>query len=308
MIKFYLTLLLELALAPLLYPLNSLKNHLGKNDKGKQALRAKPIADEIIYAIHEWAGYPPIRKKKIAYVNKEFTCGLRFQLQRIYAYKGQRSIRKILTVSDYNTQYFTSLKETERIDEALEIYPVENKAMDFSGYAYVCHNLIDWNKEQAIFLTNSSVNCQIDHFIDDYVDLLVKYKNIGLIGVSYSTKIYQSLIKNNFNPHLQSFFLLTTTSVLKELLAINNGLFPGENESYKASIIRFGEIKLSKLVQSLGYDIAFVSEDGNLNLFPKKNWLFNGYQKWKLPHGDYRLWNVHPNKIYKYEKAYQTIG
>jgi len=163
--------------------------------------------------------------------------------------------------------------------------------------AYVCHNIINEHKEQVVFFTNSSVDNYINCFIDTYAELFEKYKNLGLIGVSFSTKIYQSLLKNNFNPHVQTFFWVTKTSVIKRVMEKNGGRVPGENENYKLSIIRFGEAKLTKLVQKLGYDVAVVSEDENLEFFPPNNLYNNGFHQWKLPYGDYRLNNKFPNRI-----------
>lgn len=301
MIKFYLIILIELLLFPILFVWNLAKRLLSrfvsvKKDKVRNTI---PIDNEIIYAVHEWAGYPPVREKMIRYVNKTFICGLKFQLQRIKLYQGKYKLRPIITVSGANEKYLTDLKQSEDICSNTEIIPVENYAMDFSGYSYICHHILDINKEQVVFLTNSSVNNSISPFIDEYVQLFKTFPNLGLVGVSCSSMIYQSLVKNNFNPHLQSFFLVSKTSVIKKVLKINNNLLPGEKENYKLSIIRFGEVRLTKLVQKLGYDVALVSENGELVFFPDNNIFNSGYYDWKLPHGDYRLYHQFPNQINK---------
>ncbi|WP_131555216.1 hypothetical protein [Sphingobacterium deserti] len=244
-----------------------------------------------MYHVHEWCGYPFERKKTIKYVNKTFDCGLRYSLEKIKAYSGQYSIRKILTLSDYNEPYVANLSREEYFDDNTEIYKVENSSMDFSGYSFLTKKLISETKNQLVFFTNSSVNAIPADFLDSYVDTFIANKNLGLLGISYSSKIYQSLVKNNYSPHIQSFFFLTSIEVLKEILDANKGFFPGETERYKLSIIRFGEIELSNIVRKLGYDLGVVTEDGKLLVLP------DSYYPKILVDGDYRLFAKDPNRI-----------
>ena len=282
MIRFYLFVVFE-------YMLNimHIKKHMGVKAGKKQ--RNPILSDEVIVHTHEWSGYPFERHKVIKYTANKFLCGLRFHFERLQHYKGHRPIRNILTVSDLDDSYSERLKCEKFFDKSVEIYGVPNRGMDFGGYGFVVKNLIAGDNKY-IFLTNTSVNADSDVFIDEYIDLFRRHRNLGLLGISYSSKVYQSLIKNNYTPHVQSFFLLTTTDILRELTAANGGVFPGENEEYKLSIIRFGEARLSQIILSLGYDIGIINEEGKLQLLPVQ-------KDSSLVEGDYRLFVKKPNFI-----------
>lgn len=256
----------------------------------------KPI-NSVIYLIHEWSKYPIKRDKKVNRI-PEFECGLLYQIQRVDRYKGNKKIQKYLTISDYSSDYLKYLKVNGIMLDDYNVIPVPNRGMDFSGYSYLVKSIIDFDQNQIIFLTNTSVEKDISEFIDDYVGIFEKYPSLGLLGISYSTIISQSLIKNKFTPHLQSFFLVSRSHILKQVVELNNGNFPGENETLKYSIIRFGEIKLSKLIQKLGYELAVIEPGGKIYFFPKAKMFCNGYNTWDLPYGDRRLTNNSPNRIY----------
>lgn len=299
MIKFYLIVCIELLFSPLLYLWEELKKLIGKyrSDETNYRLNTREINNEVIFIVHEWAGYPFVRQKTIKYVNHKFYCGLKFHFDRLVAYKGKYKLRKILTISDCTGQYLLNLEKAEFYNNGYEIYQVDNKVMDFSGYAYACENLLDAQKEQVVFLTNTSVDSAIIASFDDFIELLKNNPEFGLLGISYSTKIYQTFIRNNFRPHLQSFFLVSRSSVLQELIAANKGHFPGSTEDYKLSIIRFGEVKITEMIQKLGYKVGVIAEDGKLHTLPDHGMFHNGFSKWKLPMNDYRLHAIYPNRI-----------
>lgn len=299
--KFYLSIIFELLLFPLFYLWEEFRNLISSKNI-KQYIypiaesEIEPIND-VIYLIHEWGKYQIKRKKRINII-PEFECGLLYQIQRLDRYKGVKKIQKYLTISDYSNEYLKCLENNGIMLKDYNVIPVQNKGMDFAGYSYLTKNIIDSTQNQIVFLTNTSIEKGISDYIDEYISFFEKYPNLGLLGISYSTRISQSLIKNKFSPHLQSFFLVSRSQVLKQVVELNNGKFPGEKETLKYSIIRFGEIKLSNLISKLGYDLAVIEPDGNINFLPKDKILNNGYNAWKLPYGDRRLTNNSPNRIY----------
>ncbi|MBC8986173.1 hypothetical protein H9X96_10350 [Pedobacter sp. N36a] len=305
MIKFYFLIGLELIFSPFLYLFEWLKKINGKFIKSSRQKRVDgtPIGNEILFVVHEWAGYPFTREKTIKYINKTFACGLKFHFDRLSNYDGKYNLRKILTISDCNDDYVANLKKQDFFTEDFEIYPVLNKAMDFSGYSFAIDKLVDSNKEQIVFLTNTSVDSMVVPFIDQYVNIFKSDPSLGLLGISYSTKIYQTLIKNNFRPHLQSFFLVSRSSVLKELVKSNGGSLPGSEEDYKLSIIRFGEVQITEQIQKLGFKVAVITEDKELYTLPDSGPFYNGFFNWKLPFNDYRLSVTHPNRINEFKKS-----
>ena len=271
------------------YILNLLNLKSGVSIKAKKKKRTLISSDEVIVHTHEWSGYSFERFKVIKYTANKFLCGLKFHFERLEQYKGSRPIRSILTVSDLDENYMSKLNSQKYFQKKVEVYGVPNLGMDFGGYGFVARNLLG-SDNKYIFLTNTSINADSDVFIDEYIDLFNKKNDLGLLGISYSSKIYQSLIRNNYTPHVQSFFILTTTDILREVLSANHGAFPGESESYKLSIIRFGEAKLSQIVLSLGYDIGIINESGNLQILPIQ-------KDSSVVDGDYRLYVKKPNFV-----------
>lgn len=285
--KFYLSLLLELILSPWEYIRNFVKWNFGNSNKYKfsHTIR-KPIAEnKLAVCVHEWGGYNGKRLKKIKNI-PEFECGLDYQLNRFQNYKGKYELDLTITISD------SHLLETEV--NCLKTINVSNIGMDFSGYEAFYESIKNM-ENQYVILTNSSVNkLQID-FIDDYLDFFKNNTSIGMLGISFNPKMYQSFIRNNFNPHLQSFFLLTTTEILKEVVTVNKK-FPGKGIDHKLALIKFGEIKLSKNVMDLGYKLCCILENGKPFLFDKNSFSDNGRSIIKY-NKDSRLTNKEPNSV-----------
>lgn len=289
MIKFYLYIIFEYL------------NYLFFGKKDQEEITAKirrkndnSLSDNIVFLIHEWAGYPFVREKTIKRTQNKFTCGLKYSLERINSYIGKYKVEKILTISDCSDEYIERLKLSDFFKEDINIIPVTNKSMDFSGYSYLAHKIVSTKQNKLVFFSNTSVNAIKCDFIDQYIDIFLNNKNLGLLGISYSSKIYQTFIRNNYTPHIQSFFFLTTTEVLEKIIIFNKNIFPGERSDYKLSIIRFGEVKLSQIVQKLGLDIGIIDEKGKLLILPMEE-----DSATDLVVGDYRLFVKNPNKINK---------
>ena len=149
MIKFYLTIGIELLFSPFLYVWEEIKKFIGRNKpEPVYKINHRTIEDEVIFAVHEWAGYPFEREKTIKYVNHKFKCGLKFHFDRLSAYKGKYNIRPVLTISDCNAVYVEKLKRADFYTDNFLLYSVPNQAMDFTGYSFVCEKLLEQNKDQ----------------------------------------------------------------------------------------------------------------------------------------------------------------
>ena len=287
-LRFYLIILSELVIGPWLYARNFSKWYCGKVKTNSSAGRIRlPVHHEkLSVCIHEWGGYEDRRKKNNKSF-KEFECGLHYQLLRYQNYKGKYDVDVTVTVSE-------SYRLKKKLD-SINVLEVSNIGMDFSGYENF-YNQIKHRENQYIILSNTSVNkIQVD-FIDSYLDYFKQNSSIGILGVSVSSKMYQSFIKNNFNPHLQSFFLLTTIDVLREIVESNKG-FPGSGIDHKLLLIRKGEVRLSQVALNLGYKLVCVLENGEPFYFDKSSFADNGRSAWHIPLGDYRLHVANPNAI-----------
>lgn len=242
------------------------------------------IENKTVYVnIHEWGGYPLVRTKNVKDINS-FKCGLIYQLNRFKNQTYCGNIDISVTISDI--EKYTHIDKIKKFTD--KIIAVENTGMDFSGYANFFKRIC--NAPNAyIILTNSSINKIQYDFLDSYISYMEENPDVGLLGISSSSMYYHTLLRHNFNPHIQSFFILTTISVLNEIISLNKNRFPGINETNKHLLIREGEVKLSALALELGYKLAIVQKD-TVSKFD--------YSNYPLPLGDFRKFSLHPNTIY----------
>lgn len=290
---FFSILLLELVFFPFLVVLEELKklNSYRNFSCTNRAKREPVTSGEVLVCIHEWAGYPPVRTKKIGNGIPEFECGLTCQLQRFMQYSGKNATSVTLTISDRTKYNYTLPKDLNYLD-------VSNDGQDFAGYAAFYRQIVEKDPaNKYVVLTNTSVEKSMEPFLDGFIRIFEEDESLGFLGISYNTKMYQTLIRNNFSPHISSFFIMTTSDVLRQIVKMNGNKFPGDGITHKLLLIRKGEIKMSSIVLKLGYKLAFVLNDGKLYTFGKRNRFDNGYATWKLPRGDYRQTCDTPNKI-----------
>lgn len=245
-----------------------------------------PIKSSVVrVCVHEWGGYAMERKKLFSNTSMNI-CGLRYQLQRFSIYRNKGFVDLTVTMSDINKS-----KDLNEIKNSCDHFiPVSNIGMDFRGYSTFFNSIV--NEENCyVILTNSSVEKTQTDFLEGYIRYMNENPDVGMLGISYSTRMYHTLIRRNFIPHIQSFFVITTLDVLKEIVALNKGKFPGADAGYKRLLIREGEIPLSRLALKLGYRLAVVfPEDG----VPFK---FTDKSHWNHPFDDLRLTCSKPSFI-----------
>lgn len=289
---FYITIIGEFIFLPFLVIREEWKkNRSSSNPLKVKKTRSNVATDTIRVNVHEWGGYQMVRKKRIK-ENPEFTCGLKFQLERFNHLKKDFDIFLNVTLSE--PELHQDLAFIKDHSDHLDF--VKNAGMDFSGYSFFYEKIKELPNSYVI-LTNSSVNKIETDFLKDYIRYMEENLDVGILGVSYSSKKFQTLVRNNFSPHLQSFFLLTTTQVLKEIVEKNKGLFPGSNIAHKLLLIIQGEVKISQIALQLGYNLAVTLENKKICKFGVNSRFDNGYKRWSLRTGDVRLTVKNPNII-----------
>ncbi|GEM_PF-743396 len=296
--KFWFKIGIELLLLPILYAYEGFKKLVSSDKKLITRKQRLPVvSDKIHVSVHEWGGYELERQKTIKH-GSTFVCGLKHQLSRFKQPVPNFEVDLTVTISD--------LERHGQLDyiqaNANRVIGVSNAGMDFSGYA-TQYSRIKHLPNAYVILSNSSVEKDQQSFLEGYIDYMEAHPEVGIMGVSYCTKIYQSLVRNNFNPHIQSFFYLTTIEVLSEIVKRNGGSFPGQNITHKLLLIREAEVKVSQLALKLGYQLAVVQENGEVYQFGKNHAWDNGFRNWKLPYGDVRQINQWPNRINKIKNA-----
>ncbi len=245
-----------------------------------------PVKSKVVrVCVHEWGGYKPEREKSFSKTSSN-QCGLKYQLQRFLSYRERGLVDLTVTMSDSE-----KLCELDYVKQQCDNFiEVSNVGMDFGGYSAFFHS-IEKNENCYVILTNSSVEKTQTDFLEGYIKYMEDNPEVGMLGISYSTRMYHTLIRRNFIPHIQSFFVLTTLEVLKEIVEANGEKFPGEDADYKRLLIRKGEIPLSRLTLKQGYRLAVVyPEDG----VPFK---FTDKKHWTHPFDDLRLVCSRPNYI-----------
>lgn len=289
----------ELSLFPFIVIINYLRFNLNISYKKNKINYRKRLKreEEIKLCFQDWSNYKNTRYKLLKNLIW-YKCGLENfnELFKTNKFK----IKKYIFISGDNNEkleYFNKKKDVEIINSNNDYY-------DFSSYSLFYE--MNKNKNKILIFCNSSISSEkIDNFLDGYLDYFKENKNLGMLGISGNSKNHQSLIFNNFTPHIQTIFFITTVEVLNKVVQINNNIFPGTDATKfnKYSIIQKGEIILSKKVLDLGYEIGIVKPDGNIFRFSKDS-KYKMFKNWKSNYklGDARLHNIlpsHPFRIVK---------
>ena len=291
-------LIYEFLLFPLLIIINhcKLNFNLGiNNNLNNFKLRKRTKKEyEIKLCFQDWSNYKNIRYKLLKNLIW-YKCGMN-NFSDIFKTK-KYNVKKYLFISGNNKQ---KLKELN-LNTDIEVINSKNDYYDFSSYSLFYK--MNKTKNSILIFCNSSISSEkIDNFLDGYIEYFKKNKNLGMLGISGNSKNHQSLIFNNFTPHIQTIFFMTTVEVLNKVVKINGNIFPGTDATKfnKYSIIQKGEIVLSKKVLDLGYEIGIVKADGDVFKFKKdKHYqMFNNWKK-KYKLGDARLHNTLPSHPFR---------
>lgn len=250
--------------------------------------REKVISKVIKICIHEWGGYTPRRLKRIKN-SDEFYCGLTGIYKILENYEGTNILNLSTTVSDWE-------KYKGRLINPINLN--ENKGFDLGGYSTFINRELLRSENNYVILCNSSINEVSDQIIDSYIHYMDNNLDVGMIGSSIGIK--RRLSSPFIEAHIQTFFIITTSEILFQIIDRNHGLFPGESYNNKRLIIRLGEIKLSRLISDIGYMLAFVDQDGfvhKFNYYTISDQLKSLFSN-KNTH-DYRFIINNPNKLHK---------
>lgn len=292
----------ELLLFPFLIFVNFLQILLSKifNSQIYENIKRKENTNKIKICLQDWSEYEDLRYKELknGFV---YRCGLEYQYNKLKSNKYLTEKFLYISVNDKNNLDKSNLniKKLENFKKNdFEINIVNNEYLDFSSYADFYYKKVEKNKNDILLFMNSSVSTEFNEpIIDNYIDYFNKNKDVGILGISANSSKYQSLIGINFNPHIQSLFFITTTDIMKKVINKNKNIFPGLNSSKnnKYSLIINGEIKLSKIIMELGYNIAVVNNYGEVKKF-NFNYFFMNRQRWPMSKRDSRLNSNYPSQ------------
>ena len=152
----------------------------------------------------------------------------------------------------------------------------DNQGQDFGAYDLGYQLLRQEGYAGDVLFMNSSLSGPHEHgWLLKYRDQFHRHPNVGLCGIGLNSHD-TSDGDGPFAPHVQSYFLYTSMSVLER--AVGPRLFDADTRD-KLDIIRRGEIGVSARVLNAGYSITSP-------VFPE--FAYRRGAPWAIPWGDLR--------------------
>jgi len=253
----------------------------------------------------EWMGYPLFRKKALG--KNIIRCGLGNLLSDLNKYDAGIDFECSVVVNRHQTQPNRLVAAADRIpllkplllnnpqtncqqklDDFLSKYSFikqvfyrDNISQDIGAYDYFYQYLRQQKHDGHVLFINSSVRGpREDGWLVKYKNLFEAEPDTGLCGISLN-----SHHDEEFHPHVQSFFLYSSMSVLERVFPY--GFLNGESLSNKDDLIVKGELEISAKVLKAGYGIRS-------STFP--DFFYKRGQAWTIPEGDIRFQERYASK------------
>jgi len=158
----------------------------------------------------------------------------------------------ILVINDASLENeYDYLQDEFKFIETI-IYRSSNMGLDWGGYNEGVQYLKKQSYEGDLILMNSGcIGPTTNDWIDPYAKLFNSDDNVGLVGTTYCGYAI-CLEEQPFSPHIQSYFLYSSMSIVTSILS--DGL-PGLYTDEKSSVIEKAEIEFSQKVLKKGYCI-----------------------------------------------------
>ena len=220
----------------------------------------------------DWGGYPLYREKVIG--QKVITCGIGPLLENMKKYKAGFPVDVILVIND--------AKDRDTYRELQQKYPFigqiifrDNIGFDFGAYnaGWQCLKKANWGGD-VVFMNSSARGPYHKRWLLLY-SRLFHSSGVGLCGATLNSHRTNAQPKI-FQPHVQSFFMYTSVTVLVKVFP---GDLPASNLTNRGDIVLNGEIGFSRAILDAGYGIR-------CKLF-KRFVYFNG-KPWTIVAGDTR--------------------
>jgi hypothetical protein len=231
----------------------------------------------------EWGHYPGMREKKLGQTLVH--CGLKRILDNLNRQPAGIEFQVILVINQcpwLKKKKYESMKSGFPFIE--KIIFRNNEGFDFGAYNAGYRHLKTIQYDGDVVLMNTGVSGPDENkWLLKYHELFHSEKNIGLVGVTMNSNVTH-LRETYFAPHVQSFFLYTSMTVLKEVVGEE---MPGSRERNKSEVILKGEIGLSQMILEKKYGITSL-------LFP--NFVYYEGAQWAIPEGDMRFIEEYKSK------------
>ena len=138
--------------------------------------------------------------------------------------------------------------------ELIAILTKGNVGRDLSSAKAGLDEISNYAKaNDAVMVRNrSSIGPFKKNWYSNYLEMLDKSPNIGLVGNTINLTHHPDLHAGKISPHVQTYLYLSTYAILDRLRLE----FPGMNESNRLGLISNGEIALSMKIMEMGYVIS----------------------------------------------------
>lgn len=263
-------------------------------------------SDRVKIILMEWAAYPPQRDKIVG--KQKVRCGLARILEGMRRYDAGLPHDVIVVINAAGStvsqgdgagvvRRWKERREQQRITERLHRYSElphqyrfvqtvcfrDNRGQDFGAYDFGYQLLQGQGHQGDVLFMNSSVAGPHEHgWLAKYREQFYRHPNVGLCGIALNSH-NTSHEPSEFAPHVQSYFLYTNMSVLKN--SVGERLLGAEaHGGDKLDIIRQGEIGVSQRVLEAGYGITSAA-------FPE--FAYRNGDAWSIPTGDLRYSRQH---------------
>jgi len=226
--------------------------------------------------IAEWGGYRLWRQKSLLLYTVD--CGLAPLLSSLSSVEPGLPFKVTLVVNDLDP---VSVKQYDYLQDQYsfidDILCRSNEGFDIGAYNTGIQHLRSLSYAGDVILMNTGVKGPSQaNWLSHYHRFFHSVPQTGLVGLSTCSR-NTYLKRTEFQPHLQSFFLMSTMPILDEVFPES---IPGSQSTTKEAVITEGEIAISTQILSFGYSIRCPH-------YP--NFRYSSGQKWPYPERESRF-------------------
>ena len=248
---------------------------------GLGILIKKPVVEIIL---NDWAGYDFKRSKNNVGENI-IECGIENVLENMLKYDAKIAFNVNIVITgnedQIDQQKYNELKS--RFPFVKNVFFKNNDSYDIGAYNFGYGYLHSIGYEGNVVFMNTSVSGpHSDGWLLDYYNSFSNGENIGLHGITMNSH-FSKINPAPFLPHVQSFFMFTNMSVLRDVFPTGfeaADIPEAELVSNKNRLILEGEIGISQSILDKGYGIS-------CKAYP--DFVYRKGRQWTIPTGDLRL-------------------
>lgn len=188
-------------------------------------------------------------------------------------------------VADSDDTYFESLKLQF---PNIKFHKTNGEKYDFPSYFYGARFCNESHKYYCMFNDNVDVKSDIVGFIKAAKSSIDNI-NLGMVGVGSNTLLIQSIFRESFSPHIQTYGFLVEKQLFEEFSARYEWYQHSWEPKFfrKQGLCRLLEQGLSKYILSKELGLGFI-QMGKLITYTRRSKWFDLHKDWIGIYGDWR--------------------